>query len=118
MKKSLVFIMIFGVSLTEVARAGWTSSVISIAEHLVKAFDAKMVKIVDDVPKHAPEGHFSVAPQVGRLITRCIDRDTSDDWRRKCEKMGAEFETCLTSESNSGSSIEQAEKKCSQIIKK
>lgn len=113
MKKSLVAIMILGVGLTEVARAGWVSS---IAEHLVKALDSKMVKIVDDVPKHAPEGYFSVAPQVGRLITKCIDRENSDDWRRKCEKKGAEFEACLTSEANSGASIEQAEKKCSQII--
>lgn len=126
MKIRWIAIFLIGVSLFDVACAGWASA---IGEFLGKA-SGKAVKVVDDVPipKHTPdvapvskpsfehvpatEANPNVAAQIGRVVARCKEEASRDDLRRQCEKKGEEMKLCLASEVKTGIAKEQAEKKC------
>lgn len=131
MKILLIALLLIGSSIVNFANAGLVSA---LGEFLGKAA-GKAARVVDDVPipKHAPdvppipkpsfdpipsaEFNSNVSVQVARVVAKCKEQGMTSDWQRQCELKGENMKICITSETRSGSSKEQAIKNCDSLTK-
>lgn len=131
MKIRLIALLLIGSSIVNFANAGLVNA---IGEFLGKA-TGKAARVVDDVPipKHAPdvapipkpsfdpipssEVNSNASVQVARVVAKCKEQGMTSDWQRQCEQKGEKMKICITSETHSGSSKEQAIKNCDSLTK-